>query len=73
MNPCPLLSFFNYVVCALCHIREIFSYSSFLFVVFGFWFGFVLFVFLVPQQRHMEVPRLGVESMLQQLMATPDP
>ena len=36
----------------------------------GFLFFFFLFSFLGPQLRHMEVPRLGVESELQLLAYT---
>ena len=44
----------------------VFSVLGLFFVVFVFLF-FVFFCFLGPHPQHMEVPRLGVESELQQL------
>ena len=41
-----------------------------LLVWFLFWFGFLFFRFLGLHPRHVEVPRLGVESELQLLAYT---
>ena len=53
-------------------------YNKVVFGAWGFVFCFCFFCFLEPHPQHMEVPRLGVESELQQLAsatatATQDP
>ena len=56
---------FNFNIVLMAHVKHINHWTGFLFFGFFFFF-FFFFVFLGPHLGHVEVPRLGVESELQQ-------